>query len=219
MAANSNAIVTDGIVTGAIMGPDEIVFQVINSCGSSSTHHNVYVDSLPIAPVLSGRSLVCMSIPDTIIAFPWGGSWTLTNSSLDSTGYGIFTGVSEGRDTATYTISNSCGSSSKSFVLNILTSAGCDSANGVAETEFERQVSISPNPSDGFFEISVSGQQTQVFNRLIITDVLGKVVLNQIIKFDSYGKAMISLRDCTPGAYFVNLRSDNFVYNSKIIIW
>lgn len=118
-ASNSNATVgATGIVTGVVSGVDTIIYAVSNSCGTDTVHSVITVNPLPVSGTISGPSSVCVGAVITLSASVAGGAWTVTNANATVLS-GSVTGVAAGLDTVAYTIVNTCGSSTATYVVTV----------------------------------------------------------------------------------------------------
>ena len=108
-SGNGTATVSGGIVTGVTAGVDTISYTVVNGCGTDITTKVITVNQSPLVSVISGAGAVCAGQSITLTDSVSGGAWTVTNSHASVAG-GIVTGLTQGIDTVTYTVSNICGS-------------------------------------------------------------------------------------------------------------
>ncbi|CAN5432309.1 hypothetical protein BH10BAC1_BH10BAC1_02860 [soil metagenome] len=89
--------------------------------------------------------------------------------------------------------------------------------NSTAIQEFSfQEFSISPNPSNGIFELSFESAAPQM--NLYITDILGKVIYTEIFS-NSKGliKKKIDISQFKKGLYFVRMISEAGSFSEKII--
>ena len=104
---------TTGIVNGLSAGIAVINYTVTNSSGCSTTvSANDTIYAAPVVDTISGPSSVCIGATILLADATTGGTWSMTNSTAAVTSGGIVSGVAAGVDTAIYTVSNACGSSS-----------------------------------------------------------------------------------------------------------
>ncbi len=131
-ATNANATVASGMVSGVVSGKDTIIYTVVTSCGTASTTKIVTINALPVVSAVTGASSVCMSSTITLIDATPGGIWSSSNPSATVTSGGVVTGVFAATDTISYTVTNTCGSTSVSrpITINPLPSAGVLSGAG-----------------------------------------------------------------------------------------
>jgi hypothetical protein len=69
-AANINATVVSGLVTGVNAGRDTIYYNFTNSCGSAKVSHPMLIDQLPPVPVISQRAGI-LSVPHDYVSYQW----------------------------------------------------------------------------------------------------------------------------------------------------
>ena len=115
-----------GLFTSALATGDTIICYLHNGVGGSviatSNYFVITVNPLPVAGTISGSSLVCTTLRDSLLETSTGGSWSAVNSHATVSSTGIVTGVSSGIDTIKYTVTNSCGTAVaiKIITVNIL---------------------------------------------------------------------------------------------------
>ncbi len=122
-ASNTNATVTGGIVTGVSTGTVHITYT--NSCGTAFTYVTVTINTLPSAGTITGGSTVCVGASITLLTSVAGGAWSASSPTASVSG-GTVTGVASGINTLSYTVTNSCGTSTAthSITVNPLPDAG-----------------------------------------------------------------------------------------------
>ena len=118
-AGNGNATVSGGVVLGVSAGTDPISYSVTNSCGTASAVQIVTVVSFPTSGSISGISSVCVGSGITLFDAAPGGSWLASNANASVVGPGIIDGVTVGVDTIFYVVTNSCGTSTTSKIINV----------------------------------------------------------------------------------------------------
>lgn len=87
---------------------------------------------------------------------------------------------------------------------------------GIAETNSEMNLNVSPNPNDGQFTINGNGMKTGNYN-LNVTDMLGKVVHNETINVSGTINHTLDV-NLEAGIYFVNLSDGTTTSTKKIVI-
>ncbi len=107
-AANANATVSGGIVSGITAGIDTISYSVTNSCGTASATQAVTIDPIPAAGPLTGASAVCVGGTITLTGASTGGTWSASSGDATVLG-GAVTGVTGGVATISYVTSGTCG--------------------------------------------------------------------------------------------------------------
>ena len=118
-AANGNATVLGGLVTGITPGIDTIYYTVSNGCGTERVSKVVTINPLPHAGTLSGPVSVCESSSITLTSSgSAGGSWSAANAHA-TVAAGVVSGATGGVDTIYYTVTNSCGTNVAPYVVNV----------------------------------------------------------------------------------------------------
>jgi len=130
-AANGNATVIAGIVTGITAGTDIISYTVSNSCGTATATKTITINPLPNPGIISGSSSVCVGNTLSLTNTVSGGIWSSSNSNA-SVSSGVVTGNSAGACTISYSVTNSCGaqSATKPITVTGLPSAGAITGSG-----------------------------------------------------------------------------------------
>ncbi|MES2703711.1 MAG: Ig-like domain-containing protein [Bacteroidota bacterium] len=76
--------------------------------------------SAPTAGTISGTAAFCQGTTSNFSVMPVGGTWSSSNTALATVGTsGIVTGVAAGSATISYTVSNSCGTTSSTRIATI----------------------------------------------------------------------------------------------------
>lgn len=113
----SNATVnSSGVVTGLAGGTTIIVYSVTNSCGTATALHTMIVTPVPAGAAITGATGVCQGATITLAGSPAGGIWSASNTTATVSTVGVLSGIAPGIDTITYTVTNSCGTSSATHV-------------------------------------------------------------------------------------------------------
>ncbi len=123
-ATNLSASVVGGIVTGLVPGMDTIMYSITNACGTDIANKVITINALADAGTLSGPSQVCIGATITLTSSVSVGAWTSQNATATVVG-GIVTGVAQGSDIISYTVSGVCGNVSvtHSVTVNVLPTA------------------------------------------------------------------------------------------------
>ncbi|MBC7553104.1 MAG: T9SS type A sorting domain-containing protein [Taibaiella sp.] len=117
-AANGHAAVSGGVVTGISAGIDTILYIITNVCGADTAAIAVTVSPLPVAGTISGATTLCTGDSATLTVTATGGTWSVTNASV-SIADSVITGATAGIDTIIYSVTNSCGTRSASYIVNV----------------------------------------------------------------------------------------------------
>jgi len=148
-AANSNASVTSGAVTGTAGGTDTITYSVTNSCGTAVATHVVTISPLPDPGVITGSNFVCISAAITLTESVTGGSWSASNGSATVLSSGVVGGVSVGADTIIYSKTNSCGTSTATHIVNVNSVVEASSITGASSVCVGANTSLSDSTTGG----------------------------------------------------------------------
>lgn len=124
----SATVSSTGVVTGASAGTATISYTVSNSCGTTSATYIVSVQVMPTAGIISGPTTLCTGWSIPLASTVAGGTWSggAPNASVSPTG--VVTGIAVGTATITYTVTNSCGSATATYVVTINPSPGIPGA-------------------------------------------------------------------------------------------
>jgi len=88
-------------------------------------------------------------------------------------------------------------------------------ALSIFENQKVESLNVYPNPATDVVRISTAELDTDNI-QLRLTDITGKVVLNQ--QFNRSAELQLDVSQQTPGIYFVNILGENAVYTSKLIV-
>ena len=103
-------------VTG--LAPGTATISLTNTCGS--TTFNVIVHPLPDSGVISGSSSVCIGGTTTLSESVSGGVWSSSDPGMATIdGAGIVTGITLGTTIISYTVSNTCGTSTATDTITV----------------------------------------------------------------------------------------------------
>ncbi|MFC1731121.1 T9SS type A sorting domain-containing protein [candidate division KSB1 bacterium] len=110
------------------------------------------------------------------------------------------------------------------YTVTITDSMGCQDSITItifliAIDELDKQnMLIYPNPTSGEFLCSFNVTLSEEVN-LVVTNMLGENVYEQILPFVSYGQQVkIDLSDLADGSYLITLRNDQINFVQKLII-
>ncbi len=211
---NSKATVTSaGEVYGAAPGVDTITYTVGNTCGTASTNTVVAIKPLPHVGPIVCDSVVCqygyLAFSDSVP----GGFWTQSNDHGMFTGPGSYYGLTLGTDTLYYSLNNSCGGT---YATKRITIIDCDKS-GVTILPAGPQVRIFPNPASSVLNIEWMNMAPGGAN-IIMTDVMGRIVLNNEITSIGNGITELNISGIKEGIYLVTIHSDSAHFTSKITI-
>jgi len=199
MSSNTNIINIGGngvLVTSLEGGTDTITYIVANQCGIDSSSIVITVNPLPVVYPIVGNDSLCPGVQDSLTDFTTGGTWTSSNPSaatIDATG--LLTTVAGGTSTITYSVTNSCGTTTESLEVAVYCPLAVN--NVVVQNS---NISIFPNPANDI--VYVKG-----FNPTLIRVVN---MYGQTVKYAQSANS-IEVSELPAGIYFVQLFNANGV--------
>lgn len=177
------------------------VTPIANGCVGPASTFTISVYPYPTLSVTTNHPILCLGLPDTLIA---SGATTYTwNTS--QTGASIV--VTPATPTVNYTLTGSNHGCISTYTFTE-TPAICEGIN-----TFSNNVTITlyPNPNNGNFVIETNLNDKQTMQ---ILDVTGKLILQQTIN----GKANIDASNLDNGIYFVQMNTNEGLFTKKIIV-
>jgi len=211
-----------GVVTGVAKGLVTISYTVHNAFGSTRATKTIYVNAIPVVTV-TGPNIPALGGDYFLIGTPDGGVWTTSNIKLgefisvtdvtDSTGYvssGSYVVTSGGIDTLYYTVTNTCGSASAYFIINVpIKNTGVNVFTNSASV-----LNVYPNPNEGAFTVNLSSDVNEPVH-VAITNISGQLVKELTLttnqSFD------IKLNE-PAGIYFLSAVTATGKYSARITI-
>jgi len=196
LSSSSNAIVDgSGNVTGVSGGAAIISYVRSNACGESVATHAVTVDDL--ASGISGGDSVGVGAMLTLSNSVPGGTWTVAYPGGDtiatiSTG-GVVTGVRAGTTTITYSVTNSCGTSSATMTLYVGHAPSAGSIIGLDTVCLGTTITLSDTSfPGGVWFSSVDSIATVNSSTGVVTGNAGGYVVIFYAIHDAFGSDTIS---------------------------
>jgi len=94
---------------------------------------------------------------------------------------------------------------------------GMISSNSPSLSKTISNMSVTPNPTSGIFDVNIQLMNTQ--DAVIeVTDATGRIVLSDNLK-NVFGKTVtLSLNGFADGVYFVNLHTQNEVLTKRVVL-
>ena len=179
---NRATVSASGVVSGLIAGFDTVYHTATNAFGTSTVSKIIYVNSAPNA-TLTGPEIVALGGEYRFRGLPAHGVYTASNykmgtfvSYADSPflspalTYGTFVVTRFGRDTIYYTVSNTCGVSTKSWAIQLGTGNAIDEIGGSASG-----LLVYPNPTQEEFKLKLTTDLTADVH-VTVSNVLGEKV-------------------------------------------
>jgi trimeric autotransporter adhesin len=216
-SSNANATVggLTGVVTGVATGTSTITYTVTNGCGTDTATQGITIITVLSAGTVVGPDSVCEGATITLSDAETGGAWSSSGAGATVGSTGVVTGVSAGAITITYSMTNSCGTTTATHGVVVRSHADCNVGVQVVPG-IASDMRVYPNPSDGTFTIELPGAQTDA--TITIMDVLGKVVETRTVLAGNGAKQLFNLHNVASGSYVVKVNVGNKVYRDKIVI-
>ncbi len=216
-SSNSTTSISGGIITGISSGIDTISYTVSNICGSVSATKVITINPIPSSGTITGPTILCqggtITLSDTII----GGVWSSLDGIAGISGLGEVFGIAPGLDTVVYIVTDSCGTTTSSISITVLSLDSCylEGTNNIRPNSFI--IRIYPNPTEGLFTIDIP--ETKNVTTIAITDVLGKTIESRKIVNSTSIKEVFDFNNVARGTYLISVNSDGHLYRDKMEIW
>ena len=211
-SSNPSVITVDafGNISGVSSGTATISY-TYTTC--SSTHTAIKLITVSMAPpAITGGTFVAVGGTLALHDILAGGMWTTSDSTKAPINHttGLVTGVTPGVVTITYTVDSGC-------IVTATITVGYPSAimnPGTANP----QISIFPNPAEGFTNIQWENQLPGNAT-ILLADLTGREVYNAALKMNSInGYYNIDLSGIKQGVYLLLFRSALYNYYSRLVI-
>lgn len=129
------SIDASGVATGISAGSAIISYVVTGACGTHFSTTTITVTAMPTVSAITGTSFACIGSTTTLSDATSGGTWSSGSTGVATVNTtGIVTGVSSGTETISYTVTNSCGSSSATLVVTVSATASAGTITGSSTT-------------------------------------------------------------------------------------
>ncbi|MBC8046058.1 MAG: T9SS type A sorting domain-containing protein [Fimbriimonadaceae bacterium] len=184
-------------------------------CVSTSTTI-VVTNSGPAATIIAGGNLdICetgsVSLSSTTVGTGLSFQWLLNGVPIGgAVGLSIIA-IETGDYTLVATNLTGCADTSAALVV-------FNSCVAIDEIHAFADFSISPNPNNGYFTISLTNIETKEDITIQITDITGKVIYSTIEKTSANITLHFNNKDLPAGNYFVRAVSENAVMVKKVIV-
>lgn len=146
--------VAGGVVHGVIAGVDTIRYTVSNSCGTATATKIITVNTLPEAGTISALDTICTGFTVTLLDTITGGVWSSSNEHISITGAGVISAVSPGVATISYSVTNTCGTSTASITVAVKSGPVVGVITGNASVCVGTKDTLTVTPSGGTWNVS-----------------------------------------------------------------
>lgn len=223
--SNSRASVTNpiiGIISGRNAGAVNVVYTLGSGNCSATVSKTIMVNSLPGIPSIAfaaggvnpiaGPNQYCRNRTFTLNGFPSGGAWS-SSGVISVTNLGVVsTGSTLGAGGVTYTVTNSNGCSSSRSISG--TVVACTPRGAAVNTTFNSDnYTLYPNPAKSIVNVSLKSIVGKT--NAVVTDIFGKVVLNQTM---SLGNNTINVSGLAKGIYNISFINEETRTTQKLVV-
>jgi len=122
-SSSNTAIATvssSGVVTGVAAGTVTISYAVSNACGTTTKTKAIVVGDVIAVNNISGNTTLCKGSTTTLSNATAAGTWSSSNTNVATIdANGVVTGIAAGTSTINYSVSNSCGTATKSVTVTV----------------------------------------------------------------------------------------------------
>jgi len=211
--SNANATISGtGVVTGVTAGSVTVSYTIVAACGTVSASYPMTIADIPSAGTITGADTVCVGNTISLSDAVPGGAWSVSNTKASVAG-GVVTGITTGKDTVVYTVTNTCGTASARHPIYIRPAAGCTSGE-VPVNFIATELNVYPNPNTGTFTLSMASN-TDEEAQIMITNILGAKVKEFIVTTNHITDVQLN----TPGGvYFISAHTATGYYYKKVIV-
>ena len=214
----AGTVTAAGKVTGVTAGTVKIKNTVSNSCGSREDSITVTVHAALSAGTITGVSTVNQGALIKLSDAVAGGAWSSSNTARATVDIGYVRGISVGADTILYTVSNAWCSAVAKKGITVLALGAKEIEPSVDNGTTVGSVNVYPNPTAGLLSIQWSTENTGMAE-VVITDVSGKEVYQGAMDMTTQtGRTDLDLTNLQTGVYFINIRSSDINYSTKVVI-
>jgi hypothetical protein len=203
-----------GVVTPVAVGSTTISYAVTNICNTGYATTVVNVEAP--AGSITGPDTVCEGASIILSTNPTGGDWASSNATIASvTTAGSVTGMSPGLASITYSLTNSCGTTTSTYMVHVFSTGYCDSMTAVPSIVGQtNQVTVFPNPSTGAFNMLISSANSE--NAAItVSNVVGQKVKEMTVTTNN--EVNVDLGNAS-GIYLIHVHTTHSDTDTKVSI-
>ncbi len=126
-------ISSSGVITGVSTGTSTITYTMTSSCGTTRVTKSISVITVPTVGPVSGATSVCSGATTTYTVGVTGGTWSSGSTSIATVSSGgVVTGVSAGSAIISYSLTNSCGTTTSTKTISVSSGASAGSITGAS---------------------------------------------------------------------------------------
>ena len=184
-SSNNTAVASisnSGLVTAFTTGTTIISYAVTNTCGTTTKTTSVTVTDVPVVNNIAGNNSVCAKATTQLTDATANGTWNSSNTQaavIDNNG--LVTGIASGNTTINYTITNACGSTSKSINITVNDVPVVDDITGNSTVCTKSTIQLSDNTPGGLWSGSNLPIATVSNNGVVTGITSGNAVINYTV--------------------------------------
>lgn len=211
-----------GIVTGVSNGIDTIYYTVTTAFGSKTVKKFVYVNDVPNV-IINGPATVSLGGSYAVMARPAGGTWNTDNwaathitsvVNISDSGYvktiANFGVIDTGTAIFTYTVTNMCGTTTKTFETGYHVETSVANVGGN-----NNSLEIFPNPAQESVNVKIGSLKSETVT-VVLTNVTGEKVATYEVKTNAATNLTLNQ---PAGVYMLTaVTSDGVKHNARISI-
>ena len=215
--SSSNTIVATVNNSGNVQGVGAGSANISYAAGGCSITIPITIDG-PGGGSITGRDSVCigslhaMNLSDGIT----GGAWSSSNTARATVdpATGVVTGVSTGRDTIRYIVTNACGTYTVTYAIYVRTATQCATGINEATEGHAAELNLFPNPNSGTFTMQLLSATDEDVH-VIITNIVGEKVREFVT---TTNKAVEIRLDPAAGIYLLSGSTAHGSYMAKVVV-
>ena len=199
---------TQSIVVNA--AGDYFVHVTDSICSSSDTVHVSVVNAVPTAAFTYSVNSLMVTFTNTSTSgssYIWDFGDGNTSLLTDPT----HTYSVSGTYSVTLITENACGADTTVIAITVTT--------GVKENSENLKFTIYPNPSDGLFNVDISGSLVEGRINYSIYDIIGKLIQSgTVVSVNGESHGVIDISSISKGIYFIRLSNNSMNITQKIVL-
>ena len=102
------------------------------------------------------------------------------------------------------------------FKLGTLNGSVCDSLTSTVNSDINRNISVSPNPTDGLVKVTGSHLRIDTGVRISLFDITGKRH-HPTINYKNNNEIVLDMEDLSSGLFLIQLELENRVYSIRVL--
>ncbi len=176
------SISSTGLVTALSAGTTVITYSVTNSCGTTSVSYNLTVNDVPAAAAITGNNTVCLGATTTLTNTTPGGTWSSSDNTIATiSNTGLVTGIATGNAVISYAVTNTCGTTTKTFNISVAAPPVVPAITGPAAVCKNNTITLANTVTGGTWSTSNAAIATISNTGVVAGIAAGNVVLTYTV--------------------------------------